>query len=422
MATYYCDCDLATGNNDGTTWANAWQTLQRAVDGTGGTQPNAGDVVLCRGTDTVSAVVDFDGPAGTASGFVTFRGVNASGTNDGTRFVVDANGATTSCIKTGCDCVCLENFDIKGAVGSSTNGHGIYAAGYTSLDGWLFINCYIHNNAGSGVYENSAGVSGTFINCRFEANGVYGVYCGGTQNHFINCRFLGNTSDGLIRTGNCLQMSVINCLIHANGGRGIEDQDTGFIRPTFVLNSVIDGNTGDGIETGASDGPHLYAIGCRITENGADGIDSDSISVVGWTYMPDTGQARDNNAKTSGTIHEILVAGSTTNSLSGTDADGGYTDPANDDFNLTATATLKRVAYSLDTINVMNITAGLVPTPDFPAVGNVQSDETVDGATGTLTLPAVEDVETGVQYGAGGTEYTGTLSASGGGSAKIIGG
>lgn len=49
--------------------------------------------------------------------------------------------------------------------------------------------------------------------------------------------------------------------------------------------------------------------------------------------------------------------------------------------------------------------------PDFPAVGNVQDDDTVDGATGTLTLPAVEDVENGVTYGAGGTEFTGTLVA-----------
>ena len=35
------------------------------------------------------------------------------------------------------------------------------------------------------------------------------------------------------------------------------------------------------------------------------------------------------------------------------------------------------------------------------------------GAAGTLTLPTVAQVETGVQYGAGGTEFTGTLSAGG---------
>jgi hypothetical protein len=61
------------------------------------------------------------------------------------------------------------------------------------------------------------------------------------------------------------------------------------------------------------------------------------------------------------------------------------------------------------------------PLPDFPAVGNVQNDDTVDGAAGTLTLPAVEDVETGVTYGAGGTEFTGTLAAGGGGGGPLVG-
>lgn len=46
-----------------------------------------------------------------------------------------------------------------------------------------------------------------------------------------------------------------------------------------------------------------------------------------------------------------------------------------------------------------------------------------DGGTGTVTLPAEEDVEATVQYGAGGTEFTGTLAAGGGGGgARIIGG
>jgi hypothetical protein len=44
-----------------------------------------------------------------------------------------------------------------------------------------------------------------------------------------------------------------------------------------------------------------------------------------------------------------------------------------------------------------------------------------DGATGTLTLPAVGDVETGVQYGAGGTEFTGTLTAGSGGGGPLVG-
>jgi len=48
-------------------------------------------------------------------------------------------------------------------------------------------------------------------------------------------------------------------------------------------------------------------------------------------------------------------------------------------------------------------------TPDYPDVGNVTTDDTVNGSAGTFAVPAVGDVESGVQFGEDGTEYTGTL-------------
>ena len=57
---------------------------------------------------------------------------------------------------------------------------------------------------------------------------------------------------------------------------------------------------------------------------------------------------------------------------------------------------------------------------DYPDVGNVTTDDTVNGVTGTFAVPATTDVKSGTQYGAGGTEFTGTLSASSGGSCPVI--
>ena len=56
-----------------------------------------------------------------------------------------------------------------------------------------------------------------------------------------------------------------------------------------------------------------------------------------------------------------------------------------------------------------------IETGDFPAVGDVRQGTIFDmGArTGTLDLPSEEDVKLGVQYGAGGTEYTGTYDPVG---------
>ena len=47
-------------------------------------------------------------------------------------------------------------------------------------------------------------------------------------------------------------------------------------------------------------------------------------------------------------------------------------------------------------------------SPDFPAVGNVLSVDTVDGAAGTLILPSAIDVRDTVQYGVAGTGSTGS--------------
>ena len=51
---------------------------------------------------------------------------------------------------------------------------------------------------------------------------------------------------------------------------------------------------------------------------------------------------------------------------------------------------------------------------DFPAVGNVTEDDTVDGAIGVYHEVTAAEVQLGVQFGASGTEYTGTLAAGGG--------
>jgi len=94
MTTYYVD-PTATGSDDGSSQADAWTSLQRAIDGTGGTQPTAGDTVLLRHTgspndETPSAEIDFDGNGGdTTNGYVSYIGVNSSWEEDGTRYVID---------------------------------------------------------------------------------------------------------------------------------------------------------------------------------------------------------------------------------------------------------------------------------------------------------------------------------------------
>ena len=73
MATYYCDPD-AGGANDGTLWTDAWTTVQSGFD-----TATAGDIVYCRGTETLAAAIDVDTNAGTATSFIYFIGCNRTG-------------------------------------------------------------------------------------------------------------------------------------------------------------------------------------------------------------------------------------------------------------------------------------------------------------------------------------------------------
>lgn len=89
MADVYCDLDLGTGDNNGTTWANAWQTFTLAL-----TNANAGDVVFVQGTASEGNIAT--SPAGTKDNPVHFIGVANGTTNEPpTSSDVVANRAAT---------------------------------------------------------------------------------------------------------------------------------------------------------------------------------------------------------------------------------------------------------------------------------------------------------------------------------------
>jgi hypothetical protein len=76
--------------------------------------------------------------------------------------------------------------------------------------------------------------------------------------------------------------------------------------------------------------------------------------------------------------------------------------------------------------STIGIKPGPLPTAaaDYPSENDVRDGVTFNsGASeGNLVLPAEEDVESGVQYGTAGTEFTGTLTAGGGGGRQLVDG
>ncbi len=131
MATYYVD-PAATGANDGSSWTDAWTSLQSALDTAG-----AGDTVYCRGTQTLSANIDENINDGATGNRRYIIGVNGIGVEDGTRFTVDGNSTAAYPLHWQGKGAFTEWRNVRFTNGATNSG---YATG-GDTDGLRFINC-----------------------------------------------------------------------------------------------------------------------------------------------------------------------------------------------------------------------------------------------------------------------------------------
>ena len=329
MTIRYVD-PAATGDNNGTDWTHAWASLQSAAD-----TAVAGDIVYCRGTQALSVAIDYDINSGSgASGFIKFIGCNASGTVDGTKFVLDGDSTATNCILLAARTyIWWENFEFKNATG---DGWDATNANFADM---IFINCISHNNGGDGwdTYYSNIGVI-LFYKCYAHSNGGDGW---GQAYHlsvvYALCISKNNTGSGFNTTTSHTDFEGVfyGCIAHNNGGYGIRS----FV--PLIFNCVIDENDDDGVNVAGGIG---LLIGNRLTDNGKDttgyGLNAVARTLYGWNFLLDN----DSGAATG--LIEALRDGATadTNETSGTE---GYNDGANDDFNLSSSATLRRTKIEL---------------------------------------------------------------------------
>lgn len=329
MATYYADFDLATGNNDGTSWADAWQTMADAIAGTNGTPPAAGDTVYCRGTDTLSASPTLTQSGGGSTGRIRWIGVNGSGTNDGTRVVLDANGARHALTLSG-DHHLFENFAFTGTTGSYD---GLWGAG----DYNVFVNCAAYSCGDCGF--GSLGTNNILIRCVAYSNGGYGIYGSTTTQCFFCCSH-DNTSRGFYLTTNSLSIA---CLSYDNGSSGFDNLTINSV----LFNCVSDRNGVNGINMA---GYHATVIGCRVTSHdggGQIGLDYNNLTGLhGWNYFEDNDG---DNIQADGYADEIREDGASTDQEDQADTNEGYTDKTDgaEDYNLRSDATLRRTAIQI---------------------------------------------------------------------------
>ena len=324
MATYYVD-PAAGGNNDGSDWTNAWTNVQSAFD-----TATAGDIVYCRGTQTLGAKIDVDTNSGSiVAGFIKFIGCNAAGNIDGTRFVLDAGDTYTNCldsVTTAQKYIWIQNFELKQATGS----------GYSYMstaDYWVWINCISHDNGAHG-WNLTSSDRHLFLKCQAYNNVDSGFYYMTALCFFGFCVAWANGDSGFDDGSYSIYYA---CIAHDNGS---DAGDEGFAlgaQGGVLLNSIADGE-----KVGIFVKYDWAVMLCNRITNNETGIDfSNEIGLCGWNLFHNNTTADFANPAAMGAAYAIAIpdnADADTNEID-PDADDGYNARATDDFNLKTSRT-----------------------------------------------------------------------------------
>jgi hypothetical protein len=239
-ATFYVDID-ATGNNDGTSWTNAYTDLQSALNAAS----SGDDIWLAEGTYYPSVEVDVDNSGGSNVREVTFQipnGVSLYGGFDGSESLLSDRNYF------------LHTSTLSGDIGvqgdSSDNAYHVIftedVSSSTVVDGVTITEGYADLLAGNNKNYHGAGwmntttgatlSSPTLTNVTFSNNhaAAWGggmanyVQNGGTcQSVYTNCTFTNNIGPwgggAIWNTGysnGTADITAINCLFIHNGGGG----------------------------------------------------------------------------------------------------------------------------------------------------------------------------------------------------------
>ncbi|MGB2820042.1 MAG: hypothetical protein WBF17_03615 [Phycisphaerae bacterium] len=343
---YYADGTLATGNNDGTSWADAWQGeagFQALLDTIA-----AGEVGYIRNTFTLTASLDIDQHSGADGNPVRIIGCDAAGNQGGDPAVIDADNAAANCLNVDDeDDWWIENVEFKNATGNNVN-----VSATADVYRWVFLRCHSHDTQAAGGGEGWGGSNdfsySQFILCRANNN------AGGGFERIESSMLLGCTANGnggygfnLGSRGSCMA-----CVAHGNELRGFMFSGYG----ALVAFCVSDGNGMEGVYVSSGT---VIVFCCRLTNNTGEGIKVDTATVVDL-YNFFSG----NSAPTAGSTVFSNDKGGSTQLTSGT---VGYEDLAGDLFNIILGAAGWRTEIDMGGGNYIRSARGL-PTAIIPRI------------------------------------------------------
>jgi hypothetical protein len=388
--------------SDGTTEIRAWTFAEMIA-----AAPAAGTRVNMKAGSYTEGATTLPG-SGTITAPIVIRGYSSSpgdldGQGRGSDGLLDTTNmpdiAITSAWTPAVYCF-LQNLDVSGALSS-------YLISSTTIDGWGCFNCRFVNTQNN-ISAGTVRCDDYFIlaNCDCSCTGASHatvVDCD-SDSYIIGCRILAT-----LDTATLLQLNrghVIDSVFIGPGNTSIGIKFELTLSLSSVLRCTIY-NCGTAIQLpNSAQGPLMFGIcNCHITDCGQyiDNLYSATADMSAFEMnnrLRDVGGA----AARDGILSTVLAAEITT------DTGGIETD--------TVSTTNMRLIYGAP-----GVAKGMMPDTDIGAYQRARptlpADEDVqdgvsygDGGTqyeGDLVLPNVADVQSDVQFGGDGTEYTGTF-------------
>ncbi len=225
-ASTYCVKTDGNDANNGTSWSDAFATIQKAID----TSSSGDEIWVAEGTYTLTSQIDVNEDVNLFGGFDPDNGDDTWAERDwrNNKTVVDGNDDVRCFIISGTTIATIDGFTIKDGY-TTGNGAGIYMGSGITL---TVSNCSLINNDGDGTWSWGGAIYSkgglTIDNCIFYDNevkdggGALGLYQAGTTT-IINSCFISNTAsktgggaDGGAIIANRTNATITNCTFYKN--------------------------------------------------------------------------------------------------------------------------------------------------------------------------------------------------------------